>query len=88
MKRVIVCLSGILVLAAIGGTIYMTYTYINSRQVIEKETKVQKTEDKIKEFQEKSIKIEKELEEIKNQNQEKVHLLELWQKELEKVKEY
>ena len=66
----------------------MTYTYINSRQVIEKETKVQKTEDKIKEFQEKSIKIEKELEEIKNQNQEKVHLLELWQKELEKVKEY
>ena len=66
----------------------MTYTYINSRQVVEKETKIQKTEDKIKEFQEKSKKIEKELEEIKNQNQEKVHLLELWQKELEKVKEY
>ena len=88
MKRVIVCLSFILVLASIGGTIFITYTYINSRQVIEKESRIQKMEDKINGLQKKNEEIEKELEDIKNQNQEKVRLLELWQKELEKVKEY
>ena len=45
-------------------------------------------EDKINGLQKKNEEIEKELEDIKNQNQEKVRLLELWQKELEKVKEY
>ena len=88
MKRVIVCLSAIVVVAAVIGTILISYTYLNSRQVVEKESKMQKIEAKIKEFEKESQKIEKELNEIKEQNQEKVQLLELWQKELEKVKAY
>lgn len=66
----------------------MTRDYIVRSKINNIGNKIHNLEDKIEEVQKENNKIEKELKDIQEQNSEKVHLLELWQKELEKVKNY
>ena len=82
MKRVLWIISFSLILV-IGIFSFLLYKDISYNKVDSKEydEKIQKIEKEILDNNQK-------IDSIKNENQEKVKLLELWEKELEKAKNY
>ena len=85
MKKVIVILTSIILCLSISALVYLGIIYssylgkYNRKDIKVIEENIKKTEKEIVEGKE-------EIEKIKTDNKEKVELLEVWKKELNKVK--
>ena len=85
MKKVIVILTSFILCLSIGASVYLGVIYssylgkYNKKDIKVIEENIKKTENEI-------VKGKEEIEKIKTDNKEKVELLEVWKKELNKVK--
>lgn len=84
MKKGVLFLTSLVAIASLAFTLVLTYRYFQENNVTKEKGMIKKVTLEIKdlkgELEEKSV----EKEDIKKKNQEKVKVLEVWQKELEK----
>lgn len=85
MRKVIIGITSIILCLSIALCGYFFMEYRNYYGNNSKKD-IKKVEEKIKKTEEETKKKKEEVEKIKNDNKEKVELLEVWEKELGKVK--
>jgi hypothetical protein len=84
MRKVIIGVTSIILCLSIGlcGYVYIQYDSFTNKG----EKNIEKLKEKINNTDKEINKKKEEVEKIKNDNKEKVELLEVWEKELGKVK--
>ena len=86
MKKVILSITSIILCLSIISLCYFISQYKSYSYTIGNKKDIKKIEEKIKKTKEEIKTKEEELNTIKENNKEKVELLEVWEKELKKVK--
>lgn len=87
MRKVILLITSIILCLSVISLCYFASQYKNYSFIKDKGKDISKIEEKIKKI-DKDINTKKsEVEKLKEENKEKVELLEVWEKESEKVKE-
>lgn len=86
MRKIIIIITSFITICCLIFTLFLTFQYLNIDNTKTINTTIKKAKNEVKKLSDKVEKEKSELETIKNDNQEKVGVLEVWEKELQKVK--
>ena len=86
MKRLLVIITGVFAIISISVSAYFAYSYFSGNKGGNVQKEIREIEKEMKKVSSKMEEEKKKIEEVKKSNQDKIALLELWQKELAKLK--
>lgn len=86
MKRVVLFLTSIVLCLSITGCCFFAYKYYSYSNITKVKKDISAIDEKISSANNEIVNKNEEIENLKKSNQEKVNYLELWKRELNKVK--